>query len=521
MSLRVRLALAMSAVAFVALVAADVVTYSSLRSFLYGQVDQTLVASVPQAGQNAQLPGGGSQPSAQPGGNAGPGPVGPRNFFEVRSPTGAVVAQSEAYQADGKRYAPRLPRTVSGWGTVAGVPGTAALFDAPSTVPGGPEFRVLAQRQPGGSVVFIGASLTGVDSTLGRLVLIEGVVTACAFLGALVIGWWLVRLGLRPLVAMETTAEVVATGGLDQRVPGEDNGTEVGRLARALNVMLGRIQGAFAQRDATEAELRRSEARLRRFVADASHELRTPVAAVAAYAELFERGARERPEDLGRVVRGIRGETARMAQLVEDLLLLTRLDEGRPLERVPVELVALAAESLATGHAVGPRWPVSLEADEPVEITGDGSRLRQVIDNLLGNVRAHTPEGTPATVRVLRNGDEAVVEVADCGPGLTEEAAHHVFERFYRSDPSRSRAKGGSGLGLSIVAAIVTAHGGHVSVRPRPGGGAVFTVCLPLAESSRSATATASSELPQSPTVRPQSPTAPSRSPVTQIGERE
>jgi two-component system OmpR family sensor kinase len=243
--------------------------------------------------------------------------------------------------------------------------------------------------------------------------------------------------------------------------------------------MLERIQDAFKQRDKTEAELRRSEERLRRFVADASHELRTPLAAVSAYAELFERGARAQPDDLARVMAGVRSETARMGLLVEDLLLLARLDEGRPLERQPVELVRVAAEAVDAARTVDASWPAQVVASQPVEVIGDTSRLRQVIDNLLANVRAHTPSGTRSTVRVAKEGSEAIVEVSDDGPGLSAEQAEKAFERFYRAEVSRSRQHGGTGLGLSIVAAIVGAHGGTVSVSDTDGGGATFTIRLP------------------------------------------
>jgi two-component system OmpR family sensor kinase len=312
--------------------------------------------------------------------------------------------------------------------------------------------------------------------------LIELAVTGGALVLAGVVGWWLVRIGLRPLAAIERSAVTVAGGELGHRVPGESDRTEVGRLAGALNVMLGRIESAFAARDATEAKLRRSEGRMRRFVADASHELRTPLTAVSAYAELFERGADRRPEDLGRVMSGIRSETSRMSHLVDDLLLLARMDEGRPLEKKPLELVGLAAEAVEAASTVGPEWPVHLEAHEPVEVLGDRARLRQVLDNLLSNVRAHTPPGTTATVRVVRDGASALCEVEDDGPGIPPEEASRLFERFYRSDASRSRASGGTGLGLSIVAAITEAHGGAASVRPANGRGSVFVVRLPASE---------------------------------------
>jgi two-component system OmpR family sensor kinase len=280
---------------------------------------------------------------------------------------------------------------------------------------------------------------------------------------------------------METTAEAIAAGNLTERVPGENQATEVGRLARTLNIMLARIESAFGARLASERRLRASEARLRRFVADASHELRTPIAAISAYAQLFDRGASEQKADLERLMGGIRSETSRMEQLVADLLLLARLDEGRPMERRSVDLVALCAEAVNTAATVGPEWPVTFHAAEPLEVEGDATSLRQVIDNLLGNVRAHTPSGTRARVTVERDteGGGAVITVADNGPGMEPEEAAHIFERFYRSDPSRSRAHGGAGLGLSIVSAIVANHGGTVSAQGRVGEGTAFTVHLP------------------------------------------
>ena len=288
---------------------------------------------------------------------------------------------------------------------------------------------------------------------------------------ALLCGWWLVRIGLRPLRAVEATAGSIAAGELDQRVPGAAANTEVGRLARALNIMLGRIESAFAERDATESELRESEGRMRRFVADASHELRTPLAAISAYAELFERGASSRADDLERVMTGIGTEAGRMGHLVEDLLLLARLDEGRPLERRPVELVALAGEAAQTARTVAPEWPVTLTARRPVEVTGDGPRLRQVLDNLLANVRAHTPAGTTTVhVEPIRR------PRADCGarhrPGMPEEDARVSSSASSGPTPPAPHARGGSGLGLSIVSAIVVAHGGTVTATSKPGEGA-------------------------------------------------
>src|SRR5205807_3720497 len=337
----------------------------------------------------------------------------------------------------------------------------------------GPEFRVRVGQLGDGGQLILALPLGGTSATLHRLLAIELAVTGGALAAAVGLGWWLVRAGMRPLASVKRTAAAIAEGQLDQRVPGEDARTEVGEVARALNTMLGGIEAAFAQRDATEE-------RLRRFIADASHELRTPLAAVTAYAEMFDRAATDHPEDLGRVIGGIQAESGRMGHLVEDLLLLARLDEGRPLERRPVELVAVAADAVAAARAVGPEWPTELRAERPVDVVGDGARLRQVLDNLLANVRAHTPAGTTARVTVSEDGDEALVEVADDGPGLTAEEASRVFERFYRADPSRSRHHGGTRLALGIVAAIVAAHGGEVDVAAAPGRGTTFLVHLPL-----------------------------------------
>jgi two-component system OmpR family sensor kinase len=236
--------------------------------------------------------------------------------------------------------------------------------------------------------------------------------------------------------------------------------------------MLTQIEGAFAER-------RASEDRLRRFLADASHELRTPLTSIRGYAELFRRGASQREEDLTKSMRRIEDEAARMGLMVEDLLLLARLDQDRPLEREPVDLTTVAADAVADARAANPDREISLEATAPVEVRGDEARLRQVAGNLLANALDHTPPGTAVTVRAAANGDHAVLEVADRGPGLSGEQAERAFEPFFRSDPSRDRTTGGAGLGLAIVAAIAKAHGGAVELRETPGGGATFEVSIP------------------------------------------
>ena len=327
---------------------------------------------------------------------------------------------------------------------------------------------------PSGLLLVVAAPLNDAYDTLHQLLVVEIVVAVAVLTAVFLLGLWLVRVGLRPLGRIEHTAAAIAGGDLSQRVENDDPRTEVGRLGGALNTMLGQIEQAFDERTA-------SEQRLRRFVADASHELRTPLAAVRAYAELFDRGARERPDDLERAMTGIQRESRRMGLLVDDLLLLARLDQGRPLERKPVDLREVAHDAVESAQTLDPGRELELDAPEPVEVEGDRERLRQVLDNLLANVRAHTPPGSAAAVHVLARDGEAVVEVADTGPGLSDDQLEHAFERFYRGDTSRSRDAGGAGLGLAIAAAIAESHGGSATVtNAGRGGGQGLTVRVVL-----------------------------------------
>src|SRR4051794_39226037 len=463
MSLRGRLLLAVGAVALIALLTADVATYAALKNFLYDRVDQSLAATQQPLDHNVG-------PRPHPGDNTiDIGRFAPGTYVQVRDSDGSVLYTAPGRYVGGQEYTPEVPQQIDLDGK------SSQYFTVDASEGGGPNFRVRASTLANGAQLVVAVPLDDTVATLNRLLAVEVAVTVAALVAAAAFGWWLVRVGLHPLAEVEATAEAIAEGDLSRRVPGEDNKTEVGRLAHTFNTMVERIQQAFTARDATEA-------RLRRFVADASHELRTPVAAVSAYAELFERGANVRPDDLSRVMTGIRAETARMGDLVEDLLLLARLDEGRPLEQQPVELVTIAAQAVDASRAVGVDWPMVLAAAEPVEVIGDSTRLRQVFDNLLGNVRAHTPAGTETTVTIAATSDRAVITVSDNGPGLDAEQASRVFERFYRVDSSRSREHGGAGLGLAIVAAIVTAHGGTVDVGSTfEHPGTVFTVRLPIA----------------------------------------
>lgn len=463
-SLRTRLLFAVTVVAFVGLLVADIATYAALRTFLVDRIDTSLDnANGPifNLVVEPQSPGRFADEAALAA--AAPGA-----YVEVRGP-GNEVLLSEPTRGPYATSIPDLPRQLSGLDE----PHDVRYFTVDAAGDDGPDYRVRAEEWGRGGSLLVALPLDEVDRTLSRLVLIAVVVTGAALLAAVCLGLWLVRVGLRPLGEIEDTASKIAGGDLTQRVP-EDDLTEVGRLGASLNIMLGRIEEAFARR----AE---SEEQLRRFVADASHELRTPLAAVSAYAELFERGAHQRPDDLARVIRGIRVETARMQTLIDDLLLLARLDEGRPLASEPVDLVQILDDAVDAARAVGPDWPVTLDAPPALTVTGDRMAMRQIIDNLLANVRTHTPSGTAARVTARLVGADAVLDVADQGPGLDARDAARVFERFYRVDSSRSRERGGSGLGLAVVAAIVSAHGGRVEVESTPGAGATFRVFLPRA----------------------------------------
>jgi two-component system OmpR family sensor kinase len=459
LSLRARLVLGVVVLAAAGVVAADAFTYASLRSFLLGRVDSTL-QSEHQGAENASFRGR----------RGGPGQGGAFDaYVQIRSSGGAVLYDSGVPHFPGTTAPapPRLPATIVLPSTPAkGTPDRVRYFTVPATSGTG-HYRVRASIDPGStSTLIIATSLAGVDGTLHRLVLIELAVTAALVAAVALLGLWIVRLGLRPLDDISKTADAIAAGDLSHRVRRAEPRTEVGRLGLALNTMLDRIEA--------------SDQRLRRFVADASHELRTPLAAVRAYSELFRRGAAARPDDLERAMGGIERESERMSALVDDLVLLARLDEGRPLELEPVRLDELAEEAVETYRAVEQSHPIDLTT-APLVALADRARLRQVLDNLLANTRSHTPAGTAVHVRVATAGREAVIEVADDGPGMSAEQAAQVFERFYRADSSRSRDTGGVGLGLSIVAAIAEAHHGTMSVSSEPGEGATFRLALPLA----------------------------------------
>jgi two-component system OmpR family sensor kinase len=382
----------------------------------------------------------------------------------------AVNPTGEGLHPDIPTLALNDPRVVNG-----------TLFTVGST-DGEMRWRVVPGALRDGSATFaVAVPLRGVDTTVQRMlsfaILIGmAVIAACALLG-----WFGVRRAFRPLTQIEDTAAAIAAGDLTRRIPEPTTRDEVASLSRSLNAMLAQIEQSFAVREA-------SEERMRQFVADASHELRTPLAAVRGYAELFRQGAVTEPEDVAGAMRRIEDEAIRMGGLVEDLLLLTRLDSQRPLQTGPVDLTVLAADAVQDARALDSTRQVrllGLAGDiKPTTIEGDEARLRQVVTNLVGNAVNHTPPGTDIEIAVGSGAGRAKLEVRDHGDGVDPVKARKVFERFYRADASRVRGNGGgNGLGLAIVAAIVNAHGGRVGVAATPGGGATFVVDLPTANS--------------------------------------
>ncbi|MGH8793062.1 MAG: sensor histidine kinase [Stackebrandtia sp.] len=327
----------------------------------------------------------------------------------------------------------------------------------------------------------LAAPLREVDRTVNRLIWIDLLVGAGVLAGLAAMGVALVRASLYPLKEMQNTATAIAAGDMSQRVPSWDATTEVGQLGRAFNIMLGRIESALAAREASEERALASEDRMRRFVADASHVLRTPLTTVRGFAELYRQRGDVPPDEAGNLMRRIEDEATRMGMLVEDLLLLARLDRERTMERREVDMLSVALDTVAATRVVAEGRRIELETEGgPFVVRGDDLQLRQVMSNLVNNAVRHTGPDASVDVRLSVDGAEVVVEVVDDGPGMTEEQLSRVFERFYRADKARSRLAGSTGLGLAIVAAIVAAHDGAVAVNSQVGQGSVFTVRLPV-----------------------------------------
>ncbi|MEV7230187.1 ATP-binding protein [Polymorphospora sp. NPDC051019] len=467
-SLRAKLLAAVIGLLAAVCLGVGVVTTVALRHTLVDQVDRQLTATERRGGPPRDL----------------------RPDFELRRQlVGQPPGTLAAVVGDGRVAA--AVRDVDSTGGVSDVPGDARVTLAALPPDGEPRsrdlgtlgrYRLLARELPNGAVTVTGLPLSSVEDTLLGMVAAEATIAGAGLLLAGGAGVLIIGRALRPLRRLAATAGRVAELPLDRgevalsvRVPAADTDprTEVGQVGAALNRMLGHVGAALAARQA-------SETRVRQFVADASHELRTPLAAIRGYAEVTRRGRDAVPPDVAHALRRVESESLRMTVLVDDLLLLARLDTGRPLASEPVDLSAPVVDAVSDAHVAGPehRWNLVLP-EEAVTVAGDRARLHQVLANLLANARTHTPAGTTVTVTLAAEpAGGAVLTVADDGPGIPAELQPEVFERFARGDTSRSRAAGSTGLGLAIVAAVVEAHAGRVGVDSRPGR-TVFTVRLP------------------------------------------
>ncbi|HEY8752431.1 MAG TPA: HAMP domain-containing sensor histidine kinase [Arthrobacter sp.] len=463
-SLRSQLVAMIMGLLIVALTATGAGTLTLLSSYLQGQVDDKLYAAVDLASKQ-------------------------RSFTQLQAPNPMVPTEYSLIL-----YTPGQNPQLFG-GDPKDHPDISAISveDAQErkTVPyqvrgtDGQNWRVVAVSVLNGgvpAVVVIGLPLQSVDDVLTHATLVISGVGLLTLLLASLIASWTVSRSFRPLAKVEKTAAAIAAGDLSRRVEIENPGTEVGRLGSSLNAMLAHIETAFAARTA-------SEGRMRRFAADASHELRTPLVTIRGFSELYRHGALATDEDVATAMGRIESEAKRMGSMVEDLLLLARLDEQRPLQEKPVDLQLIAHDAVVDTRASDRTRPISLTGlgqgpAGPAPVLGDEAKLRQVVGNLVGNALRYTPEGSPIElavgVRASEGGQLAVIEVRDHGPGISEEDAAKVFERFYRADTSRTRETGGSGLGLAIVAAIVGSHGGSVRVETTGGGGATLVVSLPV-----------------------------------------
>jgi two-component system, OmpR family, sensor kinase len=476
MRLRRRLVATMIVLVALGLAAVDIITLTSLHSYLYGRVDaqlngasRVMTTFVSQADLRGFPVTSGSIQTR----------VSPDIYVEIispsRSPSVVRPSGTEAHHDPSPRLPSPLPVR-----TVPDPDGPdrrgqayrprSGTITVNSTTAGGPVYRLLATPLPGRTLV-VATPLNSVDATLRSLRNIEIAVSVgllAALFGLMTV---LVRLGLRPLEAMTKEADAIAAGDLTRRLQPTEGEGEVARLGRALNTMLAQIETAL--------ELRaRSEDRLRSFLADASHELRTPLTSIQGYAELLRKEVLEDRSSRDLALSRIEAEAARMGALVGDLAVLAREGEGPEPERHRVDLAAVAANAVADARTVDATRPIGLSAATDIAVSGDDARLEQLVHNLLANALAHTPAGTPVDVEVAVQGAEAVLEVADRGPGMSAEQAEHVFDRFYRGDSAR--LDGGSGLGLFIVARLAHTFGGRVSVDTHPGRGSTFRVTLPL-----------------------------------------
>jgi two-component system, OmpR family, sensor kinase len=472
LSLRGRLLIGVISLVVVGLLISNVATYLTLQNSLLSRVDQQLVTRSTVITAVQVL----NSPDCRSGGPGSSTTYPADTVTELIGPDGTVLAVCHVQQfgTTTSTASPVLPKSLPK--TATDTPTQPITVEGKGGVD---HYRMThwSENSFPGDVVVFAVPLTETQFTLSQVLLLELAISAAVVVATAILAFLIIRISLRPLERMGGVAAHIAAGDLTRRVEPATPQTEIGRLGLALNGMLSQIEAAFAESAA-------SNARLRRVIADASHELRTPLTSIRGYAEMLRRGAAESPEDSESARRRIEQEAIRMTGLVDDLLVLARLDQGRPLAKEAVDLRAIANDAVADARVVAPQREISLNANGPVIVTGDDTRLRQVLGNLMRNALVHTPQQTPIEVLVATNDGLGRMSVADHGPGLDEGDVGRIFEPFYRADPSRSRDSGGAGLGLSIVSAVVTAHGGRVKVSQTDGGGATFEVELPLAQSS-------------------------------------
>ena len=467
MALRTRLVLSLAAVMAVALALSGLLVLQLTRASLVDRLDRELVAIVQGPTRIEQLAGFGGGPDAEAG----------RRLAILRlDANGRVINAFPSGFARDPDPLPVLP-VYDG-----GIPESAlGRVEQRASQDGSVAYRVITERGPRGqATVAIAAPMTSIEAAQSALLRTLAVVGGLAMAALLLVAWLVIRRGLLPLERMTRTAEEIAAGDLSHRAGVPHDGSEVGRLGTAFDSMLDQIEGSFARQESAQAQLRR-------FVGDASHELRTPLTTVRGYADLYRAGGLDAPEELTKAMDRIGTESRRMAALVDDLLLLARLDQGRPVRHEPVDLARIVDDAVHDLRAIDPTRPVRADVQRDVTVTGDDDRLRQVLGNLLSNVRVHAGPSTPVEVVLRTTEGEAEVRVVDHGPGIDVADGGRVFDRFYRADAGRSRDSGGTGLGLSIVASLVAAHGGRLWHEATHGGGATFVARLPLTASSQPA----------------------------------
>ena len=469
MAIKTRLILAMAALLGVATVIIGTVATAAVTGTMTDRLDAQLHEYVTEAEHLVDNEGFGPTSRA----SAKPLAYQQMALLVVRS-DGVVLDATAAGFSDELLPLPRIPRPLPEPGNPVTVGSSGSALQYRMLVGShAPQRTILTNSDALEVRVVVAAPLDEVARVRTDMNYTMIVTVALVLAAGIVAAWWITRQGLRPITKMIDAAAAVADGDLDRRLPTRGRRTEIGKLATALNIMVSKLVSAITQRD-------NQQARLRRFIADASHELRTPLAAISGYAELYESGAAQPGPALDRAIARIRSESTRMAALVDDLLLLARLDQDSPgAARTRVDLAQLARDAVDDARAVGSGHVFELRTDDPVSVRADEARIRQVITNLLSNARTHTPPNTLVTVTVHKHRNTAVLTVADDGPGIPLVHRQRVFDRFYRADDSRSRETGGSGLGLSIVKSIIEAHDGDVALESQLGKGTAIRITLP------------------------------------------